>query len=87
MLGTVVMFDRERGFGFIKPHREKRVQGGDFFVHVSAFDRDDEGEYPMLVIGDEIEFEAVESPKGNGRQAVNCALRRRSRHFADSEVA
>jgi CspA family cold shock protein len=62
MNGVVKMFNKEKGFGFIKPD-----QGGkDVFVHYSAI----EGEgFRELVEGDKVEF-TVET-EARGPKAAN----------------
>ncbi len=56
MKGTVKMFDREKGFGFI--HAE---DGQDYFFHYSAIVMDD---YKTAEKGEEVEFEVEESTRG-----------------------
>ncbi len=56
MKGTVKMFNREKGFGFI--HTE---DGQDVFFHYSALEM--EG-FKTVNQGDEVEFEIEESDRG-----------------------
>ncbi|MCR5349030.1 MAG: cold shock domain-containing protein [Bacilli bacterium] len=56
MKGTVKMFDKEKGFGFI--HGE---DGKDYFFHYSAIVMDD---YKSAEKGEQVEFETEESTRG-----------------------
>ncbi len=59
--GIVKWFDAEKGFGFIT------VDGGkDIFVHFSSIQADG---YKSLAEGDQVEFETVNSDRGE--QATN----------------
>jgi len=59
--GKVKWFNEKKGYGFITPD-----DGPDIFVHYSAISG--EG-FKTLVEGDEVEYEAVDTPKG--QQAAN----------------
>jgi CspA family cold shock protein len=58
MKGTVLWFNTEKGYGFIKP------EGGlkDFFVHVSGIAKEDGKD--KLVKDQKVEFEVSENDKG-----------------------
>jgi len=56
MKGTVKMFDKEKGFGFI--HGE---DGKDYFFHYSAIVMDD---FKTAEKGEAVEFETEESTRG-----------------------
>ena len=56
MKGTVKMFDKEKGFGFI--HAE---DGKDYFFHYSALVMDD---YKTAEKGENVEFDVEESTRG-----------------------
>ena len=59
--GTVKMFNRERGFGFILPDD----RSADMFFHVKGLvDRADE---PFLAQGAHVEFEKEVGPDGRDR--------------------
>ena len=63
MTGTVKWFNPDKGFGFITP------QGGekDCFVHHSAI----QGEgFRSLAEGDNVEFDAIQGPKGPAAENV-----------------
>jgi len=60
MRGRVKWFSSKKGYGFIT------AQGKDYFVHFSAIKSDG---YRTLKDGEEVEFEAVKSDKGE--QAAN----------------
>lgn len=62
MKGKVKWFDEEKGFGFICCEN-----GADVFVHYSQINQ--EG-YKVLVEGDEVTFNIVESEKGLQAQGV-----------------
>lgn len=57
MKGTVIRFDADRGWGFIKPEDG----GRDLFVHYS--DIDGTG-YRSLTAGEQVEFAVRDTPKG-----------------------
>ena len=59
--GKVKWFSNQKGYGFITPE-----SGADVFVHHSAIIGDG---YKTLEEGQEVEFEVVQSPKGE--QAKN----------------
>ena len=56
MKGTVKMFDKEKGFGFI--HCD---DGKDYFFHYSALVMDD---YKTAEKGENVEFDVEESTRG-----------------------
>jgi cold shock protein len=56
MKGTVKWFNNQKGFGFIA-----KETGGDVFVHFSAVEGTG---YKELKDGDKVEFEIVNSDKG-----------------------
>lgn len=56
MKGTVKMFNKEKGFGFI--HTE---DGQDVFFHYSSLVMDG---FKTVVQGEEVEFELVQSDRG-----------------------
>lgn len=56
MKGTVKWFNSDKGFGFITGE-----DGNDVFVHFSGIASDG---FRTLEENDEVEFEAVEGPKG-----------------------
>ena len=59
--GTVKWFNDSKGYGFIS-----RTAGGDIFVHFSSI----QGEgFRTLAEGDEVEFEVLETDRGE--QAAN----------------
>lgn len=55
-IGTVKWFNETKGYGFIEQNGER-----DVFVHYSAIRMDG---YRTLREGQEVEYEAVETPKG-----------------------
>lgn len=57
LTGTVKWFDSKKGFGFISPEDGS----GDVFVHFG--DIIGEG-YRSLQVGEQVEFEVTETPKG-----------------------
>ena len=59
--GTVKWFNEEKGFGFISD-----AEGKDVFVHFSALNMDG---FKELKVGEAVEFEVIEGPKGP--QAAN----------------
>ncbi|MCA9407888.1 MAG: cold-shock protein [Candidatus Omnitrophica bacterium] len=59
--GKVKWFSNQKGYGFITPE-----SGNDVFVHHSAIQGDG---YKTLAEGEEVDFEIVQSPKGE--QAAN----------------
>ena len=56
MKGTVKMFNKEKGYGFIRAE-----DGHDVFFHYSALLMDD---YKTAVQGEKVEFEEESSPRG-----------------------
>lgn len=56
MKGTVKMFDKEKGFGFIRAE-----DGKDYFFHYSSLLMD---EYKTAEKGEAVEFDVVESERG-----------------------
>ena len=56
MKGTVKMFDKEKGFGFIRDE-----DGKDYFFHYSALVMDD---YKTAEKGEAVEFDVAESERG-----------------------
>lgn len=56
MKGTVKMFDKEKGFGFIRAE-----DGKDYFFHYSALVMDD---FKTAEKGENVEFEVEESTRG-----------------------
>lgn len=56
MKGSVKWFNSQKGFGFIA-----KEEGGDVFVHFSAIQGDG---YKELKDGDKVEFDIVNSDKG-----------------------
>lgn len=56
MKGTVKMFNKEKGFGFIRAE-----DGQDYFFHYSALIMDD---YKTAEKGEAVEFEVQESDRG-----------------------
>lgn len=68
MRGIVVKYNKERGFGFIRPAEKDRSKfKKDLFVHIS----DVEGKVP-LIVGQHVKFDVVDARKGP--QAVNVTL-------------
>ena len=61
--GTVVRFDRRRGYGFIQPDD----QGEDVFVHYSNIQGDG---YKSLQEGQSVEFDIAPGRKGEEAQNV-----------------
>lgn len=59
MKGTVKMFNKEKGYGFI--HAE---DGRDYFFHYSALIMDKEDEYKTAEKGENVEFDVQESERG-----------------------
>lgn len=60
--GTVKWFNTSKGFGFIA-----RPDGKDVFVHYSAINMDG---FKNLAEGQEVEFEVVQTPKGEQAENV-----------------
>ena len=60
--GKVKWFDEKKGYGFIS-----KDEGGDVFVHYSAIDMPG---FKTLKEGQRVEFEVVESPKGEQASKV-----------------
>jgi CspA family cold shock protein len=58
--GKVKWFSNEKGYGFIQPDDG----GRDVFVHHTAIETEERGQYRTLDEGDEVEFEVTASPKG-----------------------
>lgn len=56
MKGTVKMFNKEKGYGFIKAE-----DGKDVFFHYSALEMDG---YKTAVEGEKVEFEEEQSDRG-----------------------
>jgi len=56
MKGTVKMFNKEKGFGFIRAE-----DGQDYFFHYSALQMD---EFKTAEKGEKVEFEVEESDRG-----------------------
>ncbi len=56
MKGTVKMFNKEKGFGFIRAE-----DGQDYFFHYSALVMD---EFKTAEKGEQVEFEVEESDRG-----------------------
>ena len=56
MKGTVKMFDKEKGYGFIRAE-----DGRDYFFHYSVLVMDD---YKTAEKGENVEFDPVESERG-----------------------
>ena len=56
MKGTVKMFNKEKGYGFIKAE-----DGKDVFFHYSALEMDG---YKTAAEGDKVEFEEEQSDRG-----------------------
>jgi CspA family cold shock protein len=63
-IGRVKWFNETKGYGFIEQNGDK-----DVFVHYSAIKM--EG-YRTLKEGQEVEFEALETPKGLQASEVSC---------------
>lgn len=59
MKGTVKMFNKEKGYGFI--HAE---DNRDYFFHYSALIMKDENEYKTADKGENVEFDVEESDRG-----------------------
>ena len=63
MIGRVIWFSDEKGYGFIR----REAGGGDVFVHFSAI----EGKgHRGLAEGETVEFTIVNGPKGQQAQEV-----------------
>lgn len=60
--GEILWFDRQRGFGFIRPEVGPR----DVFVHISALEMPE----PPPHAGQHVEFELVQT--GDGRLTAQC---------------
>ncbi len=72
MRGIVVKYNKERGFGFIRPPEKDRGNfKKDIFVHIS----DVPGQKP-LIVGQHVTFDVLDAPKGP--QAVNVRIGFRS---------
>lgn len=63
--GTVKWFNNAKGYGFILPDQG----GGDVFAHYSAIDMNG---YKTLKAGQQVQFEAVDGPKGLQASCVKC---------------
>ncbi|MBI5420425.1 MAG: cold shock domain-containing protein [Deltaproteobacteria bacterium] len=63
-IGTVKWFNETKGYGFIEQDGQR-----DIFVHYSAIRMDG---YRTLKEGQEVEYEAVETPKGLQATEVTC---------------
>ena len=61
--GTVKWFNNAKGYGFLG-----REGGEDVFVHYSAIEEDG---YKSLDLGDQVEFDVIDGPKG--KQATGRA--------------
>ena len=64
--GTVKWFNNAKGYGFILPEQG----GGDVFAHYSVIDMDG---YKTLKAGQQVQFEAVDGPKGLQASSITCA--------------
>ena len=65
--GTVIFFNAEKGYGFIKPDDG----GKDIFVHITAVDR---AGLKSLAEGQKITFEIEPDKKGKGPKAVDLQV-------------
>lgn len=65
--GTVKMFNRSRGFGFIRPDDGS----ADLFFHASALTV---GQSARIQAGDRLSFERGVNPKSGRPAAVECRL-------------
>ena len=65
--GVVKFFNRERGYGFIKPDDG----GRDVFVHITAVER---AGMKSLNEGQRLSFEVEPDKKGKGPKAVNLVI-------------
>lgn len=66
-VGTVKLWDRGRGYGFLK----RDDIGEDVFVHVSAL----VGINPdKIAVGDRVSFELGRNPKNGRSMAIACRL-------------
>jgi CspA family cold shock protein len=63
--GTVKWFNTSKGFGFIT-----RPEGKDVFVHYSAINMDG---FKNLAEGQEVEYDVVQTPKGEQAENVTGA--------------
>jgi len=64
MVGTVKWFNTKKGFGFIVSNE---VSNEDIFVHYTAIKKNG---FKTLDQGAEVEFDLIESEKGNQAQNV-----------------
>ncbi|MBR0698111.1 cold-shock protein [Bradyrhizobium lablabi] len=67
MTGTVKFFNRERGYGFIKPDDG----GRDVFVHIAAVER---AGLKDLAEGQRITFDLEPDKNGKGSKAVKLVI-------------
>jgi CspA family cold shock protein len=70
--GTTVLFNAQKGWGFIKDEDT----GTEYFCHFSAILMDG---YKKLDVGDEVTFDVETGPKGKP-QACNVRVTRKAAH-------
>jgi len=66
LCGSVIWFNSQKGFGFIRD----RASGNEYFCHFSAIQSDG---YKTLKENDEVEFTVEKGPKGK-LQAANVRI-------------
>lgn len=73
--GTVVNWNNERGFGFVR----RNDDGTQVFVHFNGFNDDDAISYPNAGVkeGDLLEFEVNTDPKTGKQHAVRVSIEKR----------
>ncbi len=67
--GIVKWFNQSKGYGFITPDDGSK----DVFVHYSAIQTKDDGDFRTLKDGQKVSFDVEQGPKGPQAVRVNAA--------------